>query len=51
MLRIQDTTELGFNDPQTEGLCKPGDAAQRDIYLFPTFAVSLEHEPLVLQDA
>ena len=51
VLCIQDTTELNFNGQQTEGLGTLNFAAQRGMYLHPTYAVSPEREPLGVLDA
>jgi hypothetical protein len=51
VLCIQDTTELDFNGQQTEGLGALSFAAQRGMYLHPTYAVSPEREPLGVLDA
>ncbi|WP_194714955.1 IS4 family transposase [Noviherbaspirillum soli] len=51
VLCIQDTTELDFNGQQTEGLGTLSFAAQRGMYLHPTYAVSPEREPLGVLDA
>jgi hypothetical protein len=51
VLCIQDTTELNFNGQQTEGLGTLSFAAQRGMYLHPTYAVSPEREPLGVLDA
>ena len=51
VLCIPDTTELNFNGQQTEGLGTLSFAAQRGMYLHPTYAVSPEQEPLGVLDA
>ena len=51
VLCIQDTTELDFNGQQTEGLGTLSFAAQRGMYLHPTYAVSPQREPLGVLDA
>ncbi len=48
---IQDTTELNFNGQSIEGLGPLSYEAQRGMYLHPTYAVSLEREPLGVLDA
>lgn len=49
VLCIQDTTELDFHGQQTEGLGTLSFAAQRGMYLHPTYAVSPEREPIPKQ--
>ena len=51
VLCIQDTTELDFNGQAIEGLGPLTYEAQRGLYLHPTYAVSLEREPLGVMDA
>jgi hypothetical protein len=51
VLCIQDTTELDFNGQEIEGLGTLSDAAQRGMYVHPTYAVSPEREPLGVLDA
>lgn len=51
VLCVQDTTELDFNGCQIDGLGTLSYAAQRGMYLHPTYAVSPEREPLGVLDA
>jgi hypothetical protein len=51
VLCIQDTTELDFNGQAIEGLGTLSYAAQRGLYLHPTYAVSAQREPLGVLDA
>ncbi|HXV09098.1 MAG TPA: IS4 family transposase [Burkholderiales bacterium] len=51
VLCIQDTTELDFNGQAIAGLGPLSFEAQRGMYLHPTYAVSLEREPLGVLDA
>jgi hypothetical protein len=51
VLCIQDTTELDFHGQQIDGLSTLSDAAQRWMYVHPTYAVSPEREPLGVLDA
>ena len=51
VLCIQDTTELDFNGQQIEGLGPLSYDAQRGMYLHPTYAVSVDREPLGILDA
>ena len=51
VLCIQDTTELDFNGQATAGLGPLSYEAQRGMYLHPTYAVSVEREPLGVLDA
>lgn len=51
VLCIQDTTELDFNGQQIEGLGSLTYDAQRGMYLHPTYAVSVDREPLGILDA
>ena len=51
VLCIQDTTELDFNGQTITGLGPLSFEAQRGMYLHPTYAVSVEREPLGVLDA
>ncbi len=51
VLNIQDTTELDFNGRQSRGLGPLSYEAQRGMYLHPTYAVSVQREPLGVLDA
>ncbi|MEO5355517.1 MAG: hypothetical protein H7835_20240, partial [Magnetococcus sp. XQGC-1] len=51
VLCIQDTTELDFNGQQIEGMGPLSYDAQRGMYLHPTYAVSVDREPLGILDA
>lgn len=51
VLCIQDTTELDFNGQQAGGLGPLSYAAQRGLYLHPTYAVTPAREPLGVLDA
>jgi hypothetical protein len=51
VLCIQDTTELDFNGQSIDGLGPLTYEARRGLYLHPTYAVSLEREPLGVLDA
>jgi hypothetical protein len=51
VLCIQDTTELDFHGQDIDGLGTLSYAAQRGMYLHPTYAVSPEREPLGVLDA
>jgi IS4 transposase len=51
VLNIQDTTELDFNARQTQGLGPLSYEAQRGMYLHPSYAVSVDREPLGVLDA
>ena len=51
VLCIQDTTELDFNGQQIEGLGPLSYETQRGMYLHPTYAVSVDREPLGILDA
>ena len=51
VLCLQDTTELDFNGQEIGGLGTLSYAAQRGMYLHPTYAVSPEREPLGVLDA
>ena len=51
VLCLQDTTELDFNGQEIAGLGTLSYAAQRGMYLHPTYAVSPEREPLGVLDA
>ena len=51
VLCIQDTTELDFNGQDIEGLGRLNYAPQRGMYLHPTYAVSVDREPLGVLDA
>jgi hypothetical protein len=50
VLNIQDTTELDFNGRQSRGLGPLSYEAQRGMYLHPTYAVSVDREPLGVMD-
>lgn len=50
VLCIQDTTELDFNGQQIAGLGRLSYEAQRGMYLHPTYAVSVDREPLGVID-
>ncbi len=50
VLCIQDTTELDFNGQQIAGLGRLSYEAQRGMYLHPTYAVSVDREPLGVTD-
>jgi hypothetical protein len=51
VLCIQDTTELDFNGQQIEGLGPLSYETQRGMFLHPTYAVSIDREPLGILDA
>lgn len=51
VLCVQDTTELDFNGQAIAGLGRLSYAAQRGMYLHPTYAISPEREPLGVLDA
>ncbi len=51
VLCLQDTTELDFNGQTIEGLGPLSYEAQRGMYLHPTYAVSVQREPLGVLDA
>ncbi|MDB5770725.1 MAG: transposase, partial [Burkholderia sp.] len=51
VLCIQDTTEVDSNGQEIEGLGTLSYAAQRGVYVHPTYAVSPEREPLGVLDA
>lgn len=51
VLCIQDTTELDFNGRDTDGLGPLSYEVQRGMYLHPTYAVTVDREPLGLLDA
>jgi hypothetical protein len=51
VLCIQDTTELDFNGQQIAGLGPLSYEAQRGLYLHPTYAVTVDREPLGVLDA
>ena len=51
VLCIQDTTELDFNGQKIEGLGPLSYEAQRGMYVHPTYAVSVDREPLGVLDA
>jgi len=51
VLCLQDTTELDFNGQEIGGLGTLSYAAQRGMYLHPTYAVGVEREPLGVLDA
>ena len=50
VLCIQDTTELDFSGQDIDGLGPLNYEARRGMYVHPTYAVSLEREPLGLLD-
>jgi Transposase Tn5 dimerisation domain/Transposase DNA-binding len=50
VLCIQDTTELDFNGQQIAGLGPLSYEAQRGLYLHPTYAVTVDREPLGVLD-
>lgn len=51
VLCLQDTTELDFNGQGIVGLGRLSYAAQRGMYLHPTYAVTPDREPLGVIDA
>ena len=51
VLCLQDTTELDFNGQRINGLGPLSYEAQRGLYLHPTYAVSVQREPLGVLDA
>ncbi|MDQ6680174.1 MAG: IS4 family transposase [Pseudomonadota bacterium] len=51
VLCLQDTTELDFNGQAIDGLGPLSYEAQRGMYLHPTYAVSVQREPLGVLDA
>lgn len=51
VLCIADTTELNFNGQEMDGLGPLSFAAQRGMYLHPTYAVTPDWEPLGVMDA
>jgi len=51
VLCIQDTTELDFNGQEIDGLGPLNYEARRGMYLHPTYAVTVEREPLGVLDA
>ena len=51
VLCIQDTTELDFSGREIDGLGPLNYEARRGMYVHPTYAVSLEREPLGLLDS
>lgn len=51
VLNIQDTTELDFNGPTSDGLGPLSYESQRGMYLHPTYAVTPDREPLGVLDA
>jgi hypothetical protein len=51
VLCLQDTTELDFNGQDALGPGPLSYEAQRGLYLHPTYAVTLEREPLGVLDA
>ncbi len=51
VLCLQDTTELNFNGQITQGLGPLSYETQRGMYLHPTYAVSVDREPLGILDA
>jgi hypothetical protein len=51
VLCIQDTTELDFNGQEIAGLGPLNYEARRGMYLHPTYAVTVDREPLGVLDA
>ena len=51
VLCIQDTTDLNFNGQDIAGLGRLNYAPERGMYLHPTYAVSVDREPLGVLDA
>jgi hypothetical protein len=51
VLCLNDTTELDFNGQTIQGLGPLSYEAQRGLYLHPTYAVSVDREPLGVLDA
>ena len=51
VLCLQDTTELDFNGQGIAGLGRLNYEARRGMYLHPTYAVTVEREPLGVLDA
>ncbi|EXI86506.1 MAG: Transposase for transposon Tn5 [Candidatus Accumulibacter regalis] len=51
VLMLQDTTELDFNGQRISGLGPLSYEAQRGLYVHPTYAVSVDREPLGVLDA
>jgi len=51
VLCLNDTTELDFNGQTIQGLGPLSFEAQRGMYLHPTYAVSVDREPLGVLDA
>ncbi len=51
VLCLQDTTELDFNGQSIKGLGRLSYEAQRGMYLHPTYAVTVDREPLGVLDA
>ena len=51
VLCLQDTTELNFNGQGIAGLGRLSYEAQRGMYLHPTYAVTVDREPLGVLDA
>jgi hypothetical protein len=51
VLMLQDTTELDFNGQSISGLGPLSYEAQRGLYVHPTYAVSVDREPLGVLDA
>ena len=51
VLCLNDTTELDFNGQTIQGLGPLSYEAQRGMYLHPTYAVTVEREPLGVLDA
>lgn len=51
VLCLQDTTELDFNGQTISGLGPLSYEAQRGMYVHPTYAVTLDREPLGVLDA
>lgn len=51
VLCLQDTTEVDFNGQQINGLGPLSYEAQRGMYVHPTYAVSVDREPLGILDA
>lgn len=51
VLCLQDTTELDFNGQDINGLGRLSYEAQKGMYLHPTYAISVDREPLGVLDA
>jgi len=50
VLCLQDTTELDFNGQRIEGLGPLSFEAQRGMFLHPTYAITVDREPLGMMD-